>query len=490
MFPFWDIAVAPVLEAAQAHQILEIGALRGENTRQMIDRLGPETVLHVIDPLPDFDPIEHEREFKGQYVFYQALSLDVLADVPPVDAALIDGDHNWYTVYNELRLLRETARRTGSMLPVMILHDVSWPYGKRDLYYDPDSVPAEHRKDWRRAGMVPGQIRLQPGSGGLNPGLANARVEGGPHNGIMTAVDDFIAEHDKPLRKVLLPIYFGLAIVVENERLEAQPELRAALDGLESAGTRYQLMKLAEELRLEALIHQHTLGGQRVDATALGRRYLRDVKKRILAGPSGDGPLVDMDPTELDALEEVLDTIRTEGVRGAHFLTGAGRGGEAVLMRAYLEAHLMKPYHLWVHDRFAESGATSLQSVDAALAAFDLLDDRIHTLPGDIAEELPEIWSEQIGIILFAQSPPDLVEPVLSNLYDRVAPGGFVMVSSHAPDGVLNAVTSFLENHAETVESQDSNPAGRWWRKPRTSQQVRAAAGVRAGLADPDPDTV
>ena len=32
MFPFWEIAVAPVLEAAAVRRVVEIGALRGENT--------------------------------------------------------------------------------------------------------------------------------------------------------------------------------------------------------------------------------------------------------------------------------------------------------------------------------------------------------------------------------------------------------------------------------------------------------------------------
>ena len=40
-----------------------------------------------------------------------------------MDAALTDGDHNWYTVINELRLLREVARAHDAPLPVLILHD-------------------------------------------------------------------------------------------------------------------------------------------------------------------------------------------------------------------------------------------------------------------------------------------------------------------------------------------------------------------------------
>jgi hypothetical protein len=116
MFPFWNTAIAPVLAAAGARRLVEIGALRGDNTRQIIEHLGPETELHVIDPVPDFDPAEHEAMFPGQYIFHRDLSLNVLGNLPPMDAALIDGDHNWYTVYNELRLLAEVADKNGAPL--------------------------------------------------------------------------------------------------------------------------------------------------------------------------------------------------------------------------------------------------------------------------------------------------------------------------------------------------------------------------------------
>ncbi len=152
MYPFWDKAIAPVLEAAGVRRIVEIGALRGDTTVKMLERLGPDVELHVIDPLPAFDPSEHEEAFAGRYVFHEALSLDVLPTLPAMDAALIDGDHNWYTVYNELRLLAEVSRAAGRPLPLLFLHDVGWPYGRRDLYYDPEQIPEEYRQPYRKAG--------------------------------------------------------------------------------------------------------------------------------------------------------------------------------------------------------------------------------------------------------------------------------------------------------------------------------------------------
>jgi cephalosporin hydroxylase len=409
MFPLWDVAIAPVLAAARVRRVVEIGALRGETTVKMLHDLGPDAVLHVIDPVPDFDPREHERQFAGRYYFHEALSLDVLPTLEPMDAALIDGDHNWYTVYHELKLLAEGARRGGAPLPVLILHDVLWPYGRRDLYYAPDQIPDEYRQPYEQKGMRPGAKRLIP-RGGLNPTMHNAELEGGPRNGVMTGLDDFVAEYDKPVRRVHLPIYFGLAIVVEEERLAREPDLAAALDRLESDEGRFDLLQVAEEVRLRAMIFQHNVFFQRSEqverATA---RYLKVVKSALLnehylenevrfeslsgsakaerraadklrdpvrydtesyrrfarqrLGPAGPEqhtansflPFTAMGRTQLDHLERCLDTIRADSVSGDLIECGTGRGGGAIFMRAYLDGWELPDRSVFVADRFRSS---------------------------------------------------------------------------------------------------------------------------------------
>ena len=79
------------------------------------------------------------------------------------DAVLIDGDHNWHTVYNELKIVDEFQ-----VWPITLLHDIDWPYGRRDVYYDPSTVPAEYRQPHVKAGLVRGKSarygRFQPES--------------------------------------------------------------------------------------------------------------------------------------------------------------------------------------------------------------------------------------------------------------------------------------------------------------------------------------
>ncbi|MCU0269265.1 MAG: class I SAM-dependent methyltransferase [Acidimicrobiales bacterium] len=415
MFPFWKVAVWPVLQDAEARRIVEIGALRGQTTDLMLEQLGPGAELHVIDPVPAFDPTEHEQKFPGRYVFHRDLSLNVLPTLAPMDAALIDGDHNWYTVYNECRLLAQTARAAGAPLPVLILHDVCWPYGRRDLYYAPETIPAEFRQPHAQQGIRMGKSRLVP-VGGLNPQLDNAIEEGGPRNGVMTGLEDFMAEHDKPLRLVLLPIYFGLAIVVEEERLERQPALRKRLDWLEGLRGKQALLHLAEETRLKAMVFQHGIFSQREEqmqrsatrylnllkGALLDEHYLENelrldylnacltknkpvdpgtvrepvrhmrVKAQRLAAARRAGlraddegmlpvyfPYTTMGRTRLDHLQRCLDTLRAENVEGDLVDTGVGRGGSSVFLRAYLDAYEQHAPSVWVVDPFRASPAAA-----------------------------------------------------------------------------------------------------------------------------------
>jgi cephalosporin hydroxylase/glycosyltransferase involved in cell wall biosynthesis len=370
--------------------------------------LGADCRLDVIDPEPNFDPAEHERRFRGRYVFHRDTSHNVLPHLEPPDVALIDGDHNWYTVHRELDMLRTVARETGAMLPVLVMHDVLWPYGRRDLYYEPERIPDEFRQPHKRAGMLPGHEALLDG-GGLNPMLDNALREGGPRNGVMTALDDFTAEHDRPLRRIVLPIYFGLAIVAEEERLAAQPELAAVFDQLESPECRHELLELSESLRLQLMVEVRDLM-VRFDVESFNRaarRYIEMLKGALLnehnlenevrleylischengvvpelahlrdpAHHLGGGlqqlrqarragslqsawrgtasfPYAGMGRNRLDHLERCLGAIRADSIEGDLVECGVGRGGGAIFMRGYLSAFEVPDRQVWAADGF------------------------------------------------------------------------------------------------------------------------------------------
>ncbi len=538
MYPFWERVIWPVLQATRARRIVEIGALRGETTALMLERLGPDTELHVIDPVPEFDPGEHERKFPGRYIFHRDLSHNVLPRLPPVDVALVDGDHNWFTVYHELKMLAETARKARAPLPVLILHDVCWPYGRRDLYYEPDRVPAEFRQPYAQKGIRPGTKKVLP-QGGLNPLHYNAVDEGGPRNGVMTALDDFVAEYDRPVRRVVLPVYFGLAIVVETARLEREPELARLLDSFEAAEGKDVLLQIAESTRLQAILFQHNdyygrrdMLGRAADrylelltAALLDELYLdHELRLLYLTDPERVGPVEahklgdpvremqlkwdrlveerragamphagrrastlpysDMGRARMRNLRHVLDVVREENVPGDLVECGTGRGGGAIFMRGYLDAHELRGRQVWVADRFrvtepAGEGVAAwadLNTVRDGFARFNLLDDLVRFLVGPPAETLVDAPVEKVAVLRLG--PGNIADAVagLDALYERLSVGGYVVVDDYASAEHARAIDAFRVAHGVEAPIERVDGASVAWRKTAPDPAAPVAA--------------
>jgi hypothetical protein len=430
VFVFWDDVIAPILDAVRARRVVEVGALLGQHTERMLERLGPDVELHVIDPQPYFDPAEQERRFAGRYVFHRDLSVNVLGNIPPVDAAIIDGDHNWYTVFTELRLLADVARRAGAPMPVTILHDVGWPYGRRDLYYDPTNVPDEHKQPWRRAGLLPGRSELAGGGVGLNPGLAHAEHQGGPRNGVMTGVDDFVAAHDEPVRLVVLPLLFGLAILVEEARLAALPELAERLAWLESAAGRGVLLRLGEDFRVTSLAMDQSFLKQRDDRVErLRGRYLDAITSAVVDDGDACGSAA---RKRVDRLRECLDALVHDGRPGDVAVMGAGLAGPAAFAAAFLDAarESERPglvRRLWIGDPFRRSGSDDLGRTREVLRRFDLLGDRVHVLAGAPEEQLSALDSAPLAVLDVSVDGASDAPTVLERLRCRLLPEGVVL---------------------------------------------------------------
>ncbi|MFA5799560.1 MAG: class I SAM-dependent methyltransferase, partial [Candidatus Peribacteraceae bacterium] len=224
MYRFWSSIIEPALSAAHARSIVEIGTADGKTTLPLLryaKKYGGS--VHCIDPKPLFDSASWEQDFPGIFRFHRGLSLDVLPNLPAFDAVLIDGDHNWYTVFHELTIIANHAKNRGRF-PLVLLHDVCWPYGRRDLYHDPLRIPKAFRHPWARKGMSIGNDALA--DNGFNDNCTNAIHEGGPRNGVLTAIEDFLAEHGETLRFVIVPGSFGLGILADCRSFEEHPPLQ------------------------------------------------------------------------------------------------------------------------------------------------------------------------------------------------------------------------------------------------------------------------
>jgi hypothetical protein len=248
MAEFRDI-ILPCLAAAEAKEIVEIGAEFGGMTHLLADfAQAAEGRLTSIDPAP-------KPEFIAWAAANQAvrhvpdLSLAAIPEQRNVDAWIVDGDHNWYTVYHETHAIAARAREDGKPL-LVFYHDVCWPSGRRDMYYAPDTIPAEFRHPHSfDAGAFPGQPGLVPGRGFRGMGhFAWATHEGGPRNGVLTGIEDFLrdeAEAGRDYGFAEVPAVFGLGVLFSPEAPWAEAVANIVLPYHDNA-----LLRRLEENRL------------------------------------------------------------------------------------------------------------------------------------------------------------------------------------------------------------------------------------------------
>ena len=210
---FWETITESALTAIGARTIAEIGSDRGAATKKLMEYCERyDAVLHVIDPMPKFNVAACQQRYGGRFVMHQTLSLAALPTIGRLDAVLIDGDHNWYTVYNELKQIESFPQP----FPLVFLHDIGWPYGRRDLYYYPPSIPEAFRQPYATKGMRLGVPELME-RGGINRHFYNSVLENAPRSGVLTAVEDFLKEAKEPLRLLQIPGFYGLGILFLRE---------------------------------------------------------------------------------------------------------------------------------------------------------------------------------------------------------------------------------------------------------------------------------
>jgi hypothetical protein len=230
------------LEAAAPKTLIEVGAYAGDITRLLLDWL-PDSATQIIsiDPAPQASLVTLAADHP-QLELVRKTSLQALRELPPADAVIIDGDHNYFTVSEELKLI---AQRAGGVPPPLVMcHDVGWPHARRDIYHAPEQIPHEYRQP-----TVEGSY-LHPGDPGLHDGGLIYRWaadrEGGERNGVLTAIEDFLEGRDG-LRFALVPAFFGLGVIWQRDASYA--------DALEELLGPWDRNPLLERLEANRVLH-------------------------------------------------------------------------------------------------------------------------------------------------------------------------------------------------------------------------------------------
>jgi hypothetical protein len=209
--------ILPALELTGARRIVEIGSEYGTFTQELCAyATRVDGQLTAIDPAPQPAAVEFiaANNRSPHFQFLQSTSIEALPKVDAADAYIIDGDHNYFTVRSELELIGGAC--AGK--PVLIFeHDVCWPCSRRDQYYNPTAIPRLLLHPYTMQGGVtldhPGTVKggfRGEGAFGL------ALHEGGPANGVRTAIEDFIAEQPG-FRFEIVPAIMGLGVIYPTD---------------------------------------------------------------------------------------------------------------------------------------------------------------------------------------------------------------------------------------------------------------------------------
>lgn len=209
---FWIDIIMPILDEVQARRLLEIGAHKGQNTNNLlnycVERGGQ---LTVIEPVVTTEL----RLVLGQSPTAKLVAKKSLEALPAmndyVDAVILEGDLNCFSVHKDLDAIKQLSERTNRPFPLVFFSNSSWPYARRDMYYDPDGIPSAVRQPYARSGMTPWARNLKEGL--INFPFANACLEGGGGNGVLTGVEAFLSESGAGLNYLSLPVNHGLGII-------------------------------------------------------------------------------------------------------------------------------------------------------------------------------------------------------------------------------------------------------------------------------------
>ncbi|MDD5711942.1 MAG: PqqD family peptide modification chaperone [Smithellaceae bacterium] len=225
------------------------------------------------------------------------------------------------------------------------------------------------------------------------------------------------------------------------------------------------------ELRISHLRRFRTVADQSKDDWREETRFLRDIRYRH---PDAYGALADakqdcisgvtaqipfcfphtmLGLSGLDNLERCAEQVFAEEIPGDFLEAGVCQGGAAIFLRALQVAFGQEDRRVWVADSFqglpapqtkvdrasgidfSESNmpgvAFSLQGVRDNFLRYNLLDEGVLFLPGWFEETLRRAAIGPLAILRLDADLYSSTQEVLECLYDKVLPGGFVIIDDY-----------------------------------------------------------
>ena len=210
----------------------------------------------------------------------------------------------------------------------------------------------------------------------------------------------------------------------------------------------------------------------------------RERRKRGFGWPLRAHTYLSLD--RLDNIQYCVETVLRDNVPGDLIETGVWRGGACVLMRAILKANGDDTRRVWLADSFAGLPApdaekypadtrgkhhlwsefvASRSEVEENFRRYDMLDEQVRFLEGWFKDTLPNAPIEQLAVLRLDGDMYESTIQALESLYDRVSPGGFVIIDDYWLPQCAQAVNDFRTARAIQDEIVDIDKRGVFWRR-------------------------
>jgi len=189
----------------------------------------------------------------------------------------------------------------------------------------------------------------------------------------------------------------------------------------------------------------------------------------------------------LEHLQWCAERVFEDQVAGDFFEAGVCQGGASILLRGLQVAYGEPQRRTWLADSFeglpvpsheADTNydfseakqpwlAFSRAAVEDNFRTYDLLSDQVVFLPGWFRDTLPDAPVPALAVLRIDADLYESTRDVLVSLYDRVSPGGFVIIDDYdafAPCRL--AVQEFRRERGITAAMPHIDPMAVYWRKP------------------------
>jgi hypothetical protein len=231
-----------------------------------------------------------------------------------------------------------------------------------------------------------------------------------------------------------------------------------------------------------------------------------DYQARVLGADQPRTAHTKVGLVRLENVQSLAERVLADGVPGDFLEAGVGRGGVTIFMRGLLKIYDCADRNVWVADSFtglprsAATGVTrnsftspywsqlaallerhpeelaemtelayagtTLDDVREHFTRYGLLDGQVRFLRGWFRETLPAAPIERLALLRIDADIYDSAFDVLTELYPRVSPGGFVIIDDQttSPE-VHQAVADFAKEAGFEPNLVRVDDAAVYWAK-------------------------